>query len=299
MCLIFSTDKAEVSETETFVQLLKACKLLLYQGLSEKLCAVVDKKTTKNVCFYLSLSRLYGNENLKKSTFNFIELNFNLVRRELNFLNLSLDVVQKVLSSCRLQIDSELEVVAAGCDWIGHKTKERSHVAVKLLSNVRLHLLSNAALNFILKNESPFSNCAACRVVVKNVMKSKHSTDHSCLPYTNRYNSQENYKIVAFCGERKSESFSNVYEIEDFSLKNLKQISSLALNRMAVQVVVENGKLFVLGGRNPQCLKNEVYSVETYSAETNSWRVVGRIPEKLQCIYTCSYMGKIYVFGGC
>ena len=252
--------------------------------------------TKKNVVLHLTLSSLFGIKNLKKKYFDYIKLNFSLVKNEQNFLNLSFNILQKILSSSELQIDSEFEVLAAASDWINHDAKERASLAIKLLSNVRLHLLSDAALTSALNDVNLFSNCAACKAAIENA-KNKHSVDQSSLP--NRFCSQKNYKLVAF-GEKDhfKKTIPKVFEVDDISKEGVKNLPPLCHDRECIQVVADEVKTYVLGGTKPGCYgKTAVTSIEAFSEGTNGWQVVGEMPEELQCFCACTFMGKLYLIG--
>ena len=110
------------------------------------------------VSLYYKIADIYKIYNLAAVSFSCIERCFTTVMDTESFLELDIKLIRKILYSSELHITSELEVFNAVDNWICHNTKERCKFAKCLLLTVRLSLLSDPALNYILsRTTSPIS----------------------------------------------------------------------------------------------------------------------------------------------
>ena len=82
------------------------------------------------------------------------------------FLELNFSFIKKILASSELHIDSELEVLKALEMWIDFNINGRKQFAKDLLLKVRLNLLSDYALKFILEKTSLFKANNGCVALV-------------------------------------------------------------------------------------------------------------------------------------
>ena len=87
-----------------------------------------------------------------------------------SFLELDYETLEKILDSSDLYVSSEFEVLNAAGNWLNHNIDERSKFARKLLMKVRLPLLSEAALKFILNKHTSFSKNSECDAILKQVL---------------------------------------------------------------------------------------------------------------------------------
>ena len=75
---------------------------------------------------------------------------FPIVIETKNFFHLDFNLVVKILASSELNIHSEVEVLNAAINWLKHNIEERNKYAKQLLLKVRLPLLSEHALKYVL-----------------------------------------------------------------------------------------------------------------------------------------------------
>ena len=116
-----------------------------------------------------------------------------------NYLELDFKLIRKILKSSELHITSEIEVFNAADNWISHNIEEKSNFAKSLLLTVRLSLLSDPALNFLL-NQTTSSICSNldCRKAIEKVMfNRKNSLDSNNTSFS-RYCNQNLFDIM-FC----------------------------------------------------------------------------------------------------
>ena len=91
-----------------------------------------------------------------------------------NFLHLNFKLVEKILASSELNIHSEVEVFNAAITWLKHNSEERSKYAKQLLLKVRIPLLSEHALEYVLSKVLFFSEKNNCVNMLETVLVNKN-----------------------------------------------------------------------------------------------------------------------------
>ena len=129
--------------------------------------------TIKNCFFHFKLSEIFYLNDLQdfllNTFFKFYITKFNLeLFRELTYTDLVI-----LISSSKLQTDSELEVFNCVVDWINYKKLERRIYIDKLLSLVRLPLLTNDILVNCIRPHPLCSNNLKCKSIVDKALKIK------------------------------------------------------------------------------------------------------------------------------
>ena len=161
---------------------------------------------------------------LSEKLLRFIERHFTVVAKTQSFFKLNLSSVLKIISSNSLDITSELEVFAAGDDWVSFKLEQRKQHAIKILQKIRLHLLSESALKYVLQKPSSFKDARECYLVIKNLLTKKKVLLQNELKkrQTHRYCNQNFYSFI-LCGGSNSNS-DKVGKIHKVSCENFKSL---------------------------------------------------------------------------
>ena len=135
---------------------LKEDNVLLNNDLEKEINnRIEDKINFNNAVAVYKLMQTFKTSSLPNASVLYIERCFPYIVDCKSFLDLDYISLAKILSSNELNIDSELEVFNAIVSWLGHN-KERSKYAKDLILEIRLSLLSDPALNFIIENISCF-----------------------------------------------------------------------------------------------------------------------------------------------
>ena len=207
-----------------------------------------------------------------------------------NFLHLDISNVKKILASSELNIHSEVDVFNAAIYWLKHNIEERSKYVKQLLLKVRLPLLSEHALKYILDEELSFSNKNECMSVLKEVIAKKGITFQN---NTNRYCSQKKFNIL-FCGCYDTETLKTVWDIHQINgsnFDNITQLSSMTIERENFKAVYLKGEVYIFGGVDNCC--TYLTSVEKYSTSTNKWNIIANMFDERQFFCACAFMDKI------
>ena len=127
-------------------------KLLLKEYTSTNICQTIKSRIAiDNVFTFYSLAKIYKLETVYELCLTYIERCFPMVVETQSFLHSDFSIVAKILDSSDLNIHSEVEVFEAAYIWLNHNSKKRSKYAEQLLLKVRLPLLSEQALEYVLE----------------------------------------------------------------------------------------------------------------------------------------------------
>ena len=129
-----------------------------------------EKITIYSAAFYYQFASKLNYPELAAQSLSYIERCFTMVVNSKSFLELDYETLEKILDSSDLYVSSEFEVLNAAGNWLNHNIDERSKFARKLLMKVRLPLLSEAALKFILNKHTSFSKNSECDAILKQVL---------------------------------------------------------------------------------------------------------------------------------
>ena len=155
---------------------------------------IKDKITYKNVTTFYQFAKLYKLTSIADITLSYIERCFSMVAETQNFLELEFIVIRKILASSDLSVHSELEVYNAANDWLKHDITQRSKFAKQLLLKVRLPLLSEHTVKYILNKNSHFTENNECVDIMKKTLSRKENM---------LQNNQSNYNRSRYCNQNK------------------------------------------------------------------------------------------------
>ena len=187
-----------------------------------------------------------------------------------SFSQLDFKELTEILSSCELKIDSELEVFNAADAWVSCDSGQRMKFAGRLLSKVRLDLLSKHALEYILHRPNTWLNSTACCAAkIKNHLEKKEK----CAPveragrYKNRYCTQSAFKTLVFGGydEEKDLETKDVRELDFETLKAVKMHPAMIDERYYFCAARVKQHVYVM------CDESKHLSVHRYSLATSKW----------------------------
>ena len=272
-------------------------KLFLNENVQSKICKLVEKSLNyQNVLTYLQFTKAFNLFSVYKRTLRYIESSFTMVLETKNFLELDINQVSKILTSSELVITSEVEVFLAADKWVSHNFEERSKFARDLLLKVRLNLLSNDTLNYLLNQQSSFSKIHECTNILYESLQSRKQQGR--LIQANRYCKHDDFILLTFGGVN-SISYKldeNIRHLEVNSLKTSKIISYTKNFRSSAKLVCLKGEVYFFGGHDSN--KEWSMSVDKYSIHTNTWSKVTDMFDGRFGFSVCAFMHKIYILGG-
>ena len=281
-------------DVSTFISSLKEKKIVFNED-KEIYRSIEDKINFHNVIALYQISQVFKNSNIRKPPILLIERCFPVISESQKILDLDYKYIAKIGSSSYLNIHSELEVFNAVILWMGN-SKERKKFAKHLLLKIRLTLLSVPALKFITEKISSFiDNLAFIKEIIDEKSKGFHRRN---LKSVSRFCDQDKFNIIV-CGGSKNKNgkaVRDVYSIKANNQNNVISFPQLEEGRKWSKVVCIKGEVFAFGGIGNNFKR--MMSIEKYSIDNKSWKVVGYMPDKYKSFCVCSFMGNAYVLGG-
>ena len=254
------------------------------------------QKNMHNVTLYYKLANIFNLSSLAQATLRGIERCFTFVVETNNFLKLDFSLVRKILSSSELHTTSEIEVFNIVNDWINYNTEERSKFAKDLLLKVRLHLLSDHALNYLLWEKYHICSIAECRAMVQNVLlnKNKLVKSNSYNSYTSRYCSQNLFNIT-FCENHDySLDKKKLIIVNGNKLKSTKTFYSIGKKEKLCNATCLKGEICIFVKNN--LIKNTM-TIKKFSITSNVWENLGDLNYRIEfCV--CVFINTIFIIGG-
>ena len=274
-----------------FVQNLKTSKVLQEKNLKENLCNYIkDRINVKNVALYCKLADIYKFQTLAKVTLQFIERCFTMVSEDKSYLELDFARVEKILKSSELHITSELEVYEAAASWISYNTEDRSKYAEDLLLTVRLPLLSDSALNYILNDNSLICKTDECRAIIQSILQNKQNLVNKQLitNYTSRYCNQTLFNIL-IC--QQLESVRSVKLVHWKDCKSIKTYDTTAETDEPYKLIYLKGDVYMFV-RSSNTMK-----IKKYLQTLSSWENVVDLNYRIG-FSVCALINKIFIISG-
>ena len=290
-------------EENKFIIALRTSELLIIKDLKYELSEnMKDKLNVENALFLFKIADVFSLPNLYEATLSYTYRSFTMVTKTQSFLELDFLNVANILKSSQLLVTSELEVFNAAEDWINYNSKERSKFSKDLLSKVRLSLLSDHALKFILQKNSKFCENDECVKIINDMLRNKERFNgkKSCIGFTNRDCDQKKFDILV-CGGvdckgvRFGEYNGYINHFDGNNFKSFKQLNLISRGRDLQAAVIENAVYF-FGGFGPKQVP--IVSVEKYSFTTNDVEKVCDMYDNRWHHCVCPFMNKVFVIGG-
>ena len=257
------------------------------------------KIAAQNVLTIFHLADIYKLKHLAEITLSYIERCFAIIVDSQSYLELKYKLVAKLLSSSGTNVDSELQIFNAAHFWVQHKRVERKKYALKLLQIVRLPLLSESALKYVLKQGSSFTKNLKCREILIKSLGCKNNVFQRRTSKINtlRYCSQESFQILVGGGRQANGfKFTDVNQINsnDFTKVNiLRELFNQPELHKAVSI---KDNFYVFG-----CVRNldeTLPSVERCSFLTKKWNKVAQMKDNRERYSICAFMNYVYLLGG-
>ena len=277
--------------------ILKLNKLIIDEETNTKISKHIKAKiSVQNVPFYHSIAKVYNLSSVSSFSTSYIARCFTMVVDAQNFLYLDFEVVAKILKSSDLNIHTEVEVFNAAINWINNNIDRRRKYSKKLLSIVRLPLVSDTAFEYILgKGLSVIKNRKLAKELKEILLDQKISyQDESNSYYKSRYCNQNKFNLIIFGAFKKyleydEETLKINYQIDANDFTNAKVLPPMIRRRDYFEAVTVNGEVYVFG-----CSK----IVEKYSPRTNAWSKVTYMFDNRNYYCCCAFMDDIFVIGG-
>ena len=277
---------------------IKLTKHSLNEGLISKAFENFNEKLKiQNAVLLFQLASKFNLSNVNITVLRFIERCFRMIVDTESFLELDFNTISKILASSSLQIDLEVEVYNAANKWLSYNSEERSKFAKQLLLKVRLNLLSESCLKFLLNESSLISKNDDCVEVFKN--RNIFYQGKSAIYNKSRQSNKHMFNILVFGGYYKGggkKYFKQVKELYPNNYEKIKDHSLMLEERHYSKAVCFKGEVYVFGGIGLE--RKRLKSVLKYLQASKTWNYVCDLPDERQHFGTCTFLDNIYLFSG-
>ncbi|XP_046669511.1 kelch-like protein 5 [Homalodisca vitripennis] len=291
------TGRIELRE-ETVETLLGTACLLQLSEVVEACCAFLKKQLHPSNCIGICLfADTQGCFSLKSAAHNYTTEHFMEVIRNQEFLLLPADEVAKLLSSDDLNVPSEEMIFHALMSWIGHDVTTRKKGISKLLSLVKLPLLSPSFIADHIETEVLFREDRGCQELIMEAMKYHLLPERRPMLQSVRTRPRKSTVGVLFAVGGMDANKSGATSIEQYDLRANKwtHAANMPGRRLQFGVAVVEGKLYVVGGRDGLKTLN---TVECFDIKTKTWSNMPPMSTHRHGLGVGVLEGPLYAVGG-
>jgi len=228
----------------------------------------------------------------------FIKKFFVQVVQSEDFLHLCLDKLSGLVSEDELDVNSEEAVFNAVLTWVKHDPEMRAEALPKLLSCVRMPLLTPQFLTDIIAPEPLIRKSMECRDLDaardfhlmperRTLLQSFRTKPRCCKEVAG--------VIYAVGGQTKSGNSLSTVEVFDPVIRRWRDAEAMSMLRSRVGVAVMKSRLYAIGGYNGT---ERLNTVEEFDADTKRWRKVASMKFKRSAVGAVAMGDYLYVCGG-
>lgn len=293
------TASIEVNE-ENVQTLLPASSLLQLNNVRIACCEFLKKQLHPSNCLGIrSFADAHTCGDLLESSHKFALLHFVDVTQTEEFLLLRGEHVLELISSNEINVKNEEQVFDAVISWINHDKENRKQYLNKLLSQVRLPLLSTECLTSRVETAEVIkSNQECCKDLLIEALKyhllpEKRSMLKS--PRTRPRNPSGQVPILFAIGGGSLFAIHSECECYDPKVDRWCTIPSMSTKRARVGVAVVDREIYAVGGYDGS---TDLATVERYCPQENKWHPVTPMGTKRSCLGIAVVNDLIYAVGG-
>ncbi|KAM9323159.1 kelch-like protein 10 [Pholidichthys leucotaenia] len=198
------------------------------------------------------------------------------------FLQLSVEELEDILGRDELCVKRENSVYEAAIKWMLHMPEKREEHAVRLLSKVRLGLMTESYIRLNVLSQDLVCNNLECRSLVREALQAG-----TCSPF--RRPRLPNAILLAI-GGYSGPDLSNGIEAYDFQANHWRDVTNpLECPRAYHGAVFLKGFVYCVGGFDGRTYLN---SVRRFDPGTRMW-------EEVAPMYRCRRYVSVTVLNGC
>jgi len=229
----------------------------------------------------------------------FVQKFFAHVAEGAEFLSLDVEHVCEIVSQDELHVTSEEVVFEAVVRWVKHEREARESEMPRLLTCVRLPLVTPQFLSDKVATEELVRSSHKCRDLLDE------ARDYHLMP--ERRPLLQSFKtkprrckdlagvIYAVGGQTKSGNSLSTVEVYDPIVGRWRDAEAMSMLRSRVGVAVMRNRLYAIGGYNGT---DRLNTVEVFDAETKQWSKVASMNCKRSAVGAVSVGDKLFVCGG-
>ncbi|KAK2579589.1 hypothetical protein KPH14_010884 [Odynerus spinipes] len=277
--------------------LLATAHLLQLSPVVKACCRFLRKQLHPSNCLGIRMfADIQGCVGLLKQAHAYTTEHFMEVIKNQEFLLSSADQVAELLESDDLNVPSEETIFHALTSWLEYDPAKRRKDASRLLSLVKLPLLSPAFIADHIESNEMFKDQKAAQELIMEALKYHLLPERRPLLQSNRTKPRKATvgELLAVGGMDAKEGATSIYS---FSLREntWKSVSTMRGKRLQFGAAVVDRKLIIAGGRDGLKTLN---TVECFDFSTHTWSTLPSMIVHRHGLGVAVLGGPLYAVGG-
>ncbi len=292
------TGEIEISVSNV-QEVLSAASLLQIKQVQDICCEFLKKQLDATNCLGIkTFAEANGCRQLSDVIDTFARRHFPEVASGSEYLQNNWENIATLISSCDLNIKSEEDVYLSVLEWVKQDANERVNHLPKLLSHIRLPMLS---VDFLMKevdSEPLVKQSIECRDLVDEAKHYHLMPEQRDVRSTNpRFTPRKSTvgKVYAVGGKESSESITRSVETYSFFDNKWEETTGMIVRRQQLGVGVLDSKVYAVGGSDGSL---RLSSVECFDPATNFWSFVAPMSTCRSGVGVGVLGGAMYAAGG-
>ncbi len=292
------TGEIEISVSNV-QEVLSAASLLQMKQVQDICCEFLKKQLDATNCLGIkTFAEANGCRQLSNVIDTFARRHFPEVASGSEYLQNNWENIATLISSCDLNISSEEDVYLSIIEWVKQDANERVDHLPKLLSHVRLPMLS---VDFLMKevdSEPLIKKNIECRDLVDEAKHYHLMPEQRDVRSTNpRFSPRKSTigKVFAVGGKESSDSITRSVETYSFFDNKWEETTGMIVRRQQLGVGVLDSKVYAVGGSDGSL---RLSSVECFDPVTNIWSFVAPMSTCRSGVGVGVLGGAMYAAGG-
>lgn len=254
---------------ETVESLLSTACLLQLDKVAEACCVFLKKQLHPSNCIGIrQFAESQGCIDLFKESDDYVVEHFIEVVYNQEFLLLSADEIAKLLANDSLNVPNEETIFHALIIWAKHDLSRKRHLP-KLLSHVKLPLLTPQFLADHVQNNALFKDDLECQELIMEAMKYHLLPERRPSMQSSRTKPRKSTVGVLYAvGGMDCTKGAISIEKYDLRMDRWTQVANMNGRRLQFGIAVIDNVLYVVGGRDGLKTLN---TVESYDPKKKQW----------------------------
>ncbi|XP_066927001.1 kelch-like protein 3 [Clytia hemisphaerica] len=289
-----------VSE-ENVRKLIAASEILRMQKLKELTCRFYEKRLCPANCLSIAaLANEFNCDSLRKAADKFILDHFLEVSKFHEFQGLDIEHLISILQSDEINANREEQIFTAAMEWMHYDLPNRKVYINKLLSCIRLLLLSKYFVIDVLEKDEILMANPDCKDLIQNCKNVLTLPDRKHMFCHNNLGKPRDFsdicEVILACGGNQERMSSNEVLCYVPSQDFWYPLAPLMKSRYKSSSAVLNNEVYCIGGMFEGI--SPIKNIERYSFAMDRWIDSSPFPDPISGHVSCVFNGEIYVIGG-
>ncbi|XP_071127888.1 kelch-like protein 5 isoform X2 [Mytilus edulis] len=284
-------------QEDTVESLLSTACLLQLSEVVEACCSFLMKQLHPSNCIGIrQFAEIQGCTDLYKVANNYVMENFVQVIQNQEYLLLPSDEVCRLLASDDLNVPDEETIFHALMMWTKHDNTNRKKYLAKLLSHIKLPLMSPQFIADHVESNSVLHEDKECQALIMEALKYHLLPERRSSFQSPRTKPRKSTVGIMYAvGGIDCTKGATTIEKYDLRTNAWTQVANMNGRRLQFGVAVIDDKLYIVGGRDGLKTLN---TVECYNPKNKSWSLMPPMSTHRHGLGVGVLEGPMYAVGG-